>query len=225
VSGIRANTVRLGQVAAPISVTAALIALCGIILAWSPWAIVAVLAGLALVVAGFGLVSRKRWRTPRYRPNLPRTTAVAMAAVAVVTALVMLWQWSIPQHRYDRDVRAVADQSSRLAELLTTVTPETRAGYVDGLRPLVVDGAAEALKAQVLDPMPPGVVQTGKVRAVGVQAIVDDGASAVVVVEPSPPPAEPSAAYPDETKDIVLWFLLVRQDGQWKLKHMAPMFP
>jgi hypothetical protein len=72
--------------------------------------------------------------------------------------------------------------------------------------------------------MPADFVQKGVVRAVGVQVVEHDAASAVVVVGPTPPPA-PNAAYPDDTTDIVLWFLLIRQDGQWKLKNMAPMFP
>jgi hypothetical protein len=150
-------------------------------------------------------------------------TVIVMAAVAVVTAVVVYGQWWRPEQRYQQDVRAISEQSSHLAELLTTVSPQTRSVYLDRLRPLVIEGATEELKTKLLGPMPADLTQTGVVRAVGVQAIVDDAASAVVVVAPTPAPTN-ETVYPEDTTDIVLWFFLIRQDGQWKLRNMAPMF-
>jgi hypothetical protein len=205
---------------APTLASMAFIVVCGVVLAWSPWLIGALAAAFLVVVIALVLAGRRR------RLGVPRGLAViSMAVLAVVAALVMFVQWNAPDRHHARDVQAVTDKAHRLAELLTTVSPDSRAGYIDRLRPLIVDGAADELKTQVLDQMPEGLTQTGKVRAVGVQAVEDNASSAVVVVEPAPPPATLPGADPGETRDIVLWFLLVRQNGDWKLKNMAPMFP
>lgn len=182
------------------------------------------MAGAALVVVlGILGIAKFRGLPQRFSALLLPAAVIVTAVVAVGTAIVMYGQWWLREQRYQQDVRAVSAQSSRLAELLTSVSPDSRSGYLDRLRPLLVEGATDELKTKVLDPMPADLVQKGVVRAVGVQAIVDDAASAVVVVAPTPPPQN-NAAYPDDTTDIVLWFFLIRQDGQWKLKNMAPMF-
>lgn len=215
---------RLALLALPVVVTAPLIVLCSAALGWPAWVGVVIVAGAALVVVlGILGIAKFRGLPQRFSALLLPAAVIVTAVVAVGTAIVMYGQWWLPEQRYQQDVRAVSAQSSRLAELLTSVSPDSRSGYLDRLRPLVVEGATDELKTKVLDPMPADLVQKGVVRAVGVQAIVDDAASAVVVVAPTPPPQN-NAAYPDDTTDIVLWFFLIRQDGQWKLKNMAPMF-
>jgi hypothetical protein len=214
----------LALVAPPLLVTAALILLCSAALGWPLWVGVVIVAGVALVIV-LSIVALAKFRglPQRFSAMLLPAAVVVMAAVAVGTTVVMYSQWWRPQQRYQQDVRAISEQSSQLAELLTTVSPQTRSGYLDRLRPLVVEGATDELKTKILDPMPADLTQTGVVRAVGVQAVVDDAASAVVVVAPTPPPKN-EAEYSDDAADIVLWFFMIRQDGQWKLKNMAPMF-
>jgi hypothetical protein len=50
---------------------------------------------------------------------------------------------------------------------------------------------------------------------------VDGIASVVAVVESETAPA--AAAGDAQPPDIVLWLFLVEEDGQWKLRNLAPM--
>lgn len=183
---------------------------------WTVWtAIVAV--GIFATVA-VAAVTWRRW-VPSGRPSrVPLAMFVGIAVLAGGTA-VATWHESRATTGPD-DRLAVARRATEISELLTTVTPQSHDEILDRLRPLVVDGMAELIKAEVLDAISPDATRTGTVHAVGVPQIGDDTARVITVIEQMPP--RPDRNEDGEPSSLILVLSMIRHDGQWKLKAVAP---
>ncbi len=211
----------------PVVVVVGCVVTTGIVLNWPRWTGVVV---VVVAIAGLiGLAVRAR-RTRRNAgthwvpsSSMQVALAVVMALTAVATAVTMYWQWGQGQRSRDSDFEAVAKRAAEVAELMTTVSPESRDEYMAKLQPLLVDGMAASLKSEVLDRMSENTSQKGVVRAVGVQGIVDGIASVITVVQPTTPGAPAAVADDGQSPNVILWLFLIREDGQWKLRNSAPM--
>jgi hypothetical protein len=205
----------------PAAITVGCIVVTGVVLGWPRW--IGFVVGAVALAGLVALAGAARRSIPAARLGTAHSALVVGTAVVAATAAVVMYaHWGTAKSSHDRDVSAVAQRSAELAELMTTVSPDSRDQYMTRLQPLLVEGMAASLKAKVLDPMPATTKQKGLVRAVGVQGIVDGIASVIVVVEPTQDGVT-TVSDTAQSRDIVLWLFLIEEDGQWKLRNLAPM--
>lgn len=198
------------------------LAVAGIVMAvgtvgWTAWTIVCTIVMLAGVVVIAASV--------RHRKSRPAAVPLAVLVVlAVVTTTTWLTTWhdtTAQQRTHDRDIQAVAQRATEIAELLTTVAPESRADTTARLQPLVIDGMADLIEAEVLYRIPADTRQHGVVHAVGVQDLIAGSAHVITVVGQDPQPPSRDERDADNPSDLLLSMALVRHNGQWKLATVA----
>jgi hypothetical protein len=212
-------------IVAPV-LTVLMIAVLGIVLGWPLW--VEILLGVTVVV-GAVYVIRSLGQTALSATSRPRwlrwgqDVAIGLMVVASVGgAATMYGRWTLPDRDHTDQTHQVAQAATTIAQLLTSMTPDTRAQYLQQLRPLVTDDVAQALRDKVVIPLPTvPFSQKGVVRSVGIEAVTDSAAIAIAVVQPTPGPAARSVD--PEPSDILLWLLLARYEDRWVLADLAPL--
>lgn len=178
---------------------------------------------LAIVVVAALTVAALFWRQRgRVRP-LPSTPVVGASVVVALTlagAAGTMWQRVDTGRVDDAERQQIAERAADITQLLITVTPESRAGYVDRLQRETVTGMPDIAKAEILDRIAEGDRQTGVIRATGVHDATGDQADVTVVVDRTGPQALSRDDGPPI--QIILRLSLKNLDGQWKLASFAP---
>jgi hypothetical protein len=192
---------------------------------WTIWTTV-VAGAIAVAVAALAAAVLLRHRLPIRRPMaVPVAVFVILALVCVGTAVATWARVATSQGGDDEDRQVVAERAAKICELLTTVTPATRDDNLVQLRPLIVAGMAELVKAEVLDHIPPNATTKGTVRAAGIRKLTDVSAQVIVVVDQTPAPVgdvNSDGQRDDRPSALILELAFIRDDGQWKMETIAP---
>jgi hypothetical protein len=146
---------------------------------------------------------------------------IALAASSVILAVTSYQRWVSRPDQHRRDVVQVAAEASTAAGLLTTITNANRDEYLKRLRPHVTDEVLQALKGSTVG-VPTGTfTQTSIVKSVSVEIVEDGVATAIAVVQPTPPP--PANGLDADPNGIILLLILARYEDHWVVVNLAPL--
>ncbi|BBZ65361.1 membrane protein [Mycolicibacterium insubricum] len=216
------------DVLAPLVTVAALAAI-GIVLMWPKWW-VAVFAALCVLIAqaaalNFFLLRRDGVTvgTDDDGPGLRLAVTALMAVVVIAAATVGYTQWTRPDRTFDADRSQAVQVATQVAEATATFSPSDPLAGIEKAAAMMTADTAKSFRTSyagtTAELAKNKVSQQGQVESAGIQALVPNAATVLVVLRLTQ--STPGKAATQGAAGLLM--SMTKDDGRWLVADIAPL--